>query len=78
MSTKKAYDYGVLQALLQLRLVKVALTLDTPKKEGKETRLKRDHNPTDFFSVKRTFERAAPQKKEVGVHLDLKKEQEPS
>lgn len=73
-----AYAMGVEQALLDFGVVKHAEE-EKPEAEplpntGKETRLKRNHTPHDFFAVRRSFERASGQKKEVGTHVPVKKD----
>ncbi len=74
---KKAYDTGVLYAL---KLAGTEQAKDAPQTTG-ETRLKRNHEPHDFFAVKRMFARAGTKKKETGKHVNLKdqpKEEVPS
>lgn len=75
---KTAYDLGVFCALESVGLIKQSAQEEPESKpEGKETRLKLDHRPYDFYNVKRNFERAAKQKIEVGTHVALKKEDKP-
>lgn len=65
-SVKTAYEIGA-------GLAKLAVQTEHPDAQaGKETRLKRNHLPHDFFAVRRAFERAALKKKEVGTHVAAK------
>lgn len=75
-TVKTAYDLGVYRALEAVGLLKLSAEEPQVKTEGKETRLKLDHRPYDFFNVKRHFERAGKQKVDVGNHVALKKEEE--
>lgn len=72
---KHAYYMGVEQALVDagLKHAEEKQPEPTPAPQaGRETRLKLDHKPDDFYGVKRNFERAEVRKKEVGTHVPLK------
>ncbi len=58
---------GSIKALLDLGLDKFAD--DLASQTGTETRLKRNHEPSNFFNTNRSFERAAKKKKEIGTHV---------
>lgn len=77
-TVKSAYDRGLELAFAQLGLTKGAAETPPPEKptetsSGKETRLKRNHAPHDFFNVRRSFERADKRTKEVGTHVPVTK-----
>jgi hypothetical protein len=68
-----AYDMGVKQALADAGLAEEDPKETTqPAQSGKETRLKLDHKPHDFYGVRRAFERADVRKKEIGTHVPQK------
>lgn len=76
LQEKLAYDHGVLKALLHLSAVKISAAeekeVPPPKNTGRETRLRKDHQPHSFYLLKRNFERAGAHKKVIGEHHALR------